>query len=217
MRRRFDSEIPQAYARLCEMRAAARTDLLTVELGELARALAASRPGGVFLCTGDGAGEPGAWMLDGMDLSSRLVVVVGDRREAERLRAVLGDDLRVTVHRQDAVAFLEDVHDHRFDLIADLSAEPPARRLELALARLAPGGLFLTRCPADVVEASLGGSRGAGAEPADTDTGAFVPARFAQPLDATLIARRPQPPAGKRRGGRRARAGVTPLFSSKTR
>lgn len=218
MSRRFETPVPRACARLRETRAAGRTGTLATELGELARVLAASRPGGVFLCAGDDAGEPGAWILDGMDLASRLVVVVGEVGEAGVIRAALGDDLRVTVHHQDAVAFLEDVREHRFDLIADLDVAPPAQRLRLALARLAPGGMFLSRCPAGVLEESLAAAppTGSGAS-ADAPADAFVPTRLAPPLDATLIARRPPPPAGKRRGGRRARAGVTPLFSSKSR
>jgi len=211
----LETEIPQAYTRLCETRAQDSAGAVTIELGGLVRVLSASRPGGVFLCPGDGAGEAGAWILDGMDLSSRLVVVVPDAAEAERLRDALGDDLRLTVHLQDSVAFLEDVRDHRFDLIADLSVEPPARRVDLALARLAPGGLFLTRCPADALEASL--CARADGTAADTDGGAFFPADLTEALGATLVARRPPLPTGRRRGGRRARAGVTPLFSSKTR
>ena len=218
MRRQFESPIPRACARLRETRAADQAETLANELGELARVLAASRPGGVFLCAGDDAGEPGAWILDGMDLASRLVVVVDEVREAEVIRSALGDDLRVTVHHQDAVAFLEDVREQRFDLIADLGVAPPVQRLRLALARLAPGGLFLSRCPAGVLEESLAEAAPAGGgASADALADAFVPTRLAPPLDATLVARRPPPPEGKRRGGRRARAGVTPLFSSKSR
>lgn len=212
---RLDSDLPQAYLRLLE---GSHAHTVTAELGALARVLSASRPGGVFLCCGDGGGPMAAWILDGMDLSSRLVVVIDEAGEAEPHRDAvgdaLGDDLRVTVHVQDAIAFLDDVRDHRFDLIADASAEPPAERVCLALARLAPAGLLLTRCPLETLEASMH------AEPtqrAHADPAAFAAARLPETLDATLLARRPQRSGGKRRGGRRARAGVTPLFSSKAR
>ena len=128
MSQSFDSKPPQAYLRLCEIFSYQDRDPTALRpRGELARVLAASRPGGVFLCLGGGAGEMGAWVLGGMDLSSRLVVVVQDGDEDDKLRPVFGDDLRITVHVQDAVAFLGDVRDHRFDLITDLSPGPGRR------------------------------------------------------------------------------------------
>lgn len=183
-------------------------------LDELVRVLAASRPGGVFLCLG--AGETGAWIVDGMDLSSRLVVVSDDAVEADRLRAALGDDLRVTVHVQNAAAFLDDVREHRFDLIIDLGGTRVPRLAGLALGCLAVGGLLMTPiATAGLVQAlaapALDGDR------ARLDPACFAVARLPGEPAFTLVARRhPQPPA-KRRGGRRAREGVTPLFSSRPR
>ena len=114
----------------------------------MTRALAASRPGGVFLCLGRGAGEMAAWIFDGMDLSGRLVIVLQTDQEADALRALLDDDMRITVHVQDAVTFLGDVRDHRFDLITDLnpaqSADRSADLGRLALTRLAPGAFYLS-------------------------------------------------------------------------
>ncbi len=52
------------------------------DIGSVASALAASKTAGTFLCMGDGAGEIGAWVLDGMDFSSGLVVLVQDPDEA---------------------------------------------------------------------------------------------------------------------------------------
>jgi hypothetical protein len=82
----FPSQPPQTWSRLRETAAAGAVDV-DQPLGELCRVLAASRPGGVFLSLGDGAGGIGIWILDGMDLSSRLVVVVGGEEEAGMLRA----------------------------------------------------------------------------------------------------------------------------------
>lgn len=169
-------------------------------LGELCRVLAASRPGGVFLCLGDGAGGMGAWVLDGMDLASRLVVVVGDEDEAGAVRPVLGDDLRVTVHVQDPAGFLGDVSGHRFDLITDLCPGPPAAVTGPALAALAPGGFCVTRH-----------ARAALAEIPDTDP--LFCTSLALEESVTLIVRGPPKTPARRRGGRRARQGVTPLFS----
>jgi hypothetical protein len=218
MSREFDTQPPEACLRIREAQASrgAPEPGIAPPLGELSRVLAASRPGGVFLCLGHGAGETGAWILDGMDLASRLVTVIEDAAEADRLRAVFGDDLRVTVHVQDAVAFLDDVRDHRFDLITDLGGTRSPRLVGLALGRLAVGGSFMARhsIPALVEMLSAPAVDG---DRAPLDPACFALAHLPGEPGFTLVARRPLRRAAKRRGGRRAREGVTPLFSSRPR
>ena len=217
MSREFNLQPPQAYARLCEtLSARGGAPVVTPALGEVARVLAASRPGGVFLCLGRGAGEMAAWILDGMDLSGRLVVVVQDSDEAEVLRPILGDDLRITVHAQEAAAFLGDVRDHRFDLITDLSSGQPADLTRLALGRLALGAFYMSLHGAPELSEMLSGqTTGAGDQEAAMDPGSFAFAHLSGELGVSLIVRGPQRVQAKRRGGRRARQGVTPLFSSR--
>ena len=215
----FDLKPPQAYQRLCEAfssRGGEPTELRPH--GELTRVLAASRPGGVFLCLGGGAGEMGAWVLGGMDLASRLVVVVQDGDEADKLRPVFGDDLRVTVHVQDAAAFLGDVRDHRFDLITDLSPGQAAELSRLALGRLATGAFYMTRhSPAELTQMLSAQDTAAGNQESALDAKQFFLAHLPGELDVTLIARGEHRIQAKRRGGRRARQGVTPLFSARPR
>ena len=219
MSRGFDSQPPKAYVRLCEARTAqARPPALTPALGQVSRVLAASRPAGVFLSLGEAAGETGAWVLDGMDLASRLVAVLEDKHEADTLGALFGDDLRVTVHLQDAVDFLTDVRDHRFDLITDLNAGECAELTRLALERLAVGGFYMTRQPVAALAEMLSATATVeGQAVAALDFNAFALAHLPAELGVTLIVRRTQRPEAKRRGGRRARQGVTPLFSSRRR
>lgn len=214
----FEAQAPKAYVRLCEtLSAQGDGPAVTVEVGEVIRVLSASRPGGVFLCVGDGAGESGTWVLDGMDLSSRLVVVVEDAHAADTLRAVFGDDLRITVHVQEAVAFLGDVRDHRFDLITDLSREQSPRLTELELGRLGVGAFFMTRHSCAALAEMLSDRNAQDGTRAALDLGAFTLARLPGELGVTLLAHRSPRPEAKRRGGRRSRAGVTPLFSSRPR
>lgn len=216
MSREFNLQPPQAYARLCEtLSARGGAPAVAPALGEVARVLAASRPGGVFLCLGRGAGEMAAWILDGMDLSGRLVVVVQNSDEAEVLRPILGDDLRITVHAQEAAAFLGDVQDHRFDLITDLSSGQPADLTRLALGRLALGAFYMSLHGAPQLSEMLSGQT-TGAEEAALDPASFLFAHLSGELGVSLIVRGPQRVQAKRRGGRRVRQGVTPLFSSRT-
>ena len=215
----FNLEPPQAYLRLCEAFSSQGVEPTALRpLGELTRVLAASRPGGVFLCLGGGAGELGAWVLGGMDLASRLVIVAQDRDEGDVLRPVFGDDLRVAVHVQDAAAFLGDVRDHRFDLITDLNPGPATELSRLALGRLATGALYMTRhSPAELTQMLSVQGTEAGNQESALDPSRFVLTHLPGELDVTLIARGPQRIQAKRRGGRRARQGVTPLFSARSR
>ncbi len=215
----FDSQPPQAYLRLCEtFPPGGGGPTVAPRLCEVTRVLAASRPGGVFLCLGPGAGETGTWVLGGMDLASRLVVVVQGGDEADTLERVFDGDLRVTVHVQDAVTFLGDVRDHRFDLITDLSPERPTELSRLALARLAPGAFYMARrSTAELKQILLAQDAAAGNHETATDSNSFALAYLPGELDVTLIARGAQKIQAKRRGGRRARQGVTPLFSARPR
>ncbi len=219
MSRRFDSDPPQAYSRLCEaLSTRGGGPTVTPPLGEMARVLATSRPGGVFLCLGHGAGEMGTWILGGMDLASRLLIVVEEGEEAGVLRPIFGDDLRVTVHVQDAVSFLGDVRDHRFDLITDLNPGQPADLTCLALGRLAVGAFYMTRHSAPELTEMLSSSDAiAENHAAALDFSTFALAHLPGAVGVTLIAHGPQRIQAKRRGGRRAKRGVTPLFSSRPR
>jgi hypothetical protein len=121
------------------------------------------------------------------------------------LRPVFGDDLRVTVHVQDAAAFLGDVRDHRFDLITDLSPGQAAELSRLALDRLATGAIYMTRhSPAQLTEMLSMQGTAAGNQESALDPNRFVLAHLPGELNVTLIARGPQRIQAKRRGGRRA-------------
>ena len=177
-----------------------------IELGRWIRVLAVSKPGGALLHIADGSGELAAWIAQDMDLSSRLVALIGEPRVADALGRTLGDDLRVTLHRQDVDAFLDDVKAHRFDLIVHDQVPTNPLRVDAAWTLLAPGGLL--------VIPGLPGPREAPGERAIDRVagvvGALPDARvgIAGPGSSCVIAARRTPrPAPIRRGGRRARRG----------
>ncbi len=134
------------------------------------------------------------------------------------LRPVFGHDLRVTVHVQGAVAFLGDVRDHRFDLITDLNPGQPAELTRLALGRLALGAFYMTRhSAAEMTEMLSSSGTATGHYEAALTANTFALAHLPGEVGVTLIAHGPQRIQAKRRGGRRAKQGVTPLFSSRPR
>lgn len=174
--------------------------------GALLRTLAASRPGGLMMQLGSGFGPLSAWLVDGMDVTSRFIAVVEDPVLAGHARECMGGDLRITVHSQDTAGFLEDVSRHRFDLVLVDEAGVPGGVLQRLPGMLAAGGMIM-------LVTRRAGERGAAA--ADPWPGSDE-LRLAPGLCGghVLIASRLQHGMPRnRRGGRRARraaAGTLP-------
>ena len=168
--------------------------------GQLLRALAASKPSGTCLCLGAGAGEAAARILEGMDLSSGLVILVQGADEKAALERAIQRDLRVSVHRQDAQAFLRDVHAHRFDLIADSSEAERAAIARLALGLLRAGGLYVASRAAGALEGVFArGAAASGPSMPQLEADAFAIARLDDGCGVTLVTRRPERPQPRRR------------------
>lgn len=122
------------------------------------RVLAASKSAGHVLCFGDDAGEAGAWVLDGMDMMSGLVVLVQQPEDEALLRPEFDCDVRASVHRQEVEPFLVDVNAHRFNLIVDRVAGEHPEILRLALGMLRPGGLCVVADAGETVARALAGN-----------------------------------------------------------
>ena len=164
---------------------------ISPEIGRMARALAASKTAGAFLCIGEGAGEVGTWILDGMDHSSGLVTLVQDEREAAVLERELDRDVRASVHLQDAASFLTDVHAHRFDLIVDLITDEHPKAIWLGLGLLRAGGVYLAPHRGGLSHETLTQcARGSNGQPSPLEPDDFEIARFGDRLDTLMIVRR---------------------------
>lgn len=111
--------------------------------GTVLRALAASKPGGRLLELGTGTGIGTAWLLAGMDESSRLESLDTDPAAQEIARRHLGDDRRITFHLKDAATFLEEPHPHGFDLIFADAWPGKFPQRDLALSHLRLGGIYV--------------------------------------------------------------------------
>ncbi len=173
---------------------------ISPEIGQMARALAASKTAGAFLCIGEGAGEIGTWVLEGMDHSSGMVALVQDEHEAAVLESVFDCDLRASVHLQDAAAFLVDVHAHRFDLIVDLITDERPRTVRLGLGLLKRGGVYLASDPGNLSYETLTRCDHAQDEQASPlEPNDFEVARLGDQLNSLIIVRRTERIRPKRR------------------
>jgi len=111
--------------------------------GALLRTLAASKPSAQLLEIGTGTGISTAWLLDGMDANSRLTTVDNNAACVEIARRHLGHDPRIEFHIADGSAFLAVLDGKRFDLIFADTWPGKFWDLEIALALLEPGGLYV--------------------------------------------------------------------------
>ncbi len=111
--------------------------------GTLLRALAASKPAGRILELGTGTGVGTAWLLAGMDASSRLDSVDNDAAAQRVAQRHLGHDSRVTFHLGDGAEFLERLPPLAFDLVYADTWAGKFTDLDAALAVVRAGGIYV--------------------------------------------------------------------------
>ncbi len=112
--------------------------------GMLLRTLAASKPGGRFLELGTGTGMATAWLLDGMDASSALLVSVdNDARVQDVARQALGADPRLQLVTQDGLTFLAGQQAASFDFVFADAMPGKYEGLEQALRLVRRGGFYV--------------------------------------------------------------------------
>jgi predicted O-methyltransferase YrrM len=111
--------------------------------GALLAVLAAAKPGGRLLELGTGTGLGTAWLLSGMDASSRLDTVDTDPVVVEVARRHLGADARVALRLEDGAAFLARADPDTYDLIYADAWPGKFTHLDAALGCLRQGGFYV--------------------------------------------------------------------------
>lgn len=109
--------------------------------GSLLRVLAAAKPAGRFLELGTGTGIATAWLLAGMDSSSKLDSVDQDPTVQEVAKRHLDDDSRVMFHVAKGEQFLVEARTP-YDLIFADSWAGKFNNLNAALSLLRVGGIY---------------------------------------------------------------------------
>lgn len=112
-------------------------------VGTLLCTLAATKPGGHLLELGTGAGIGTAWLLQGMNQSSRLTTVENDLRMMEVAQRHLSGDGRVTFHLANGGEWLPNQEAASFDLIFADAWPGKYSHLEETLKLLKVGGLYV--------------------------------------------------------------------------
>lgn len=116
------------------------SDTLT---GSLLRTLVAAKPGGNFLELGTGTGMGTAWLLDGMDATSRLLTVERNALFSDIARRHLGADPRVTFYQGDGAECILTQQPASFDLIFADTQPGKFHLLDETLALLKSGAFYV--------------------------------------------------------------------------
>jgi len=111
--------------------------------GARLRGLAATRLGGIMLVSGDEGFDLAAWMIDGLDITSRLVVHHEGGIEPSLVSQCFNNDLRVTTHVQPFGDFLDDVSHHRFSMLVLAAPELEASLFTTAASMMDDGGILV--------------------------------------------------------------------------
>lgn len=111
--------------------------------GALLRTLAATKHNSRLLELGTGTGVATAWILDGMDTRSTLTSVENDRDVQSIAAEILGDDQRLSLVGQDALAFLRHEKSESYDFIFADAMPGKYEGLDEALRVLRAGGLYV--------------------------------------------------------------------------
>ena len=111
--------------------------------GSLLATLAASKPAGNLLELGTGTGLATSWLLYGMDQQAHLMSVDNDAAVQTIAREQLASDPRVTFITSPGETFLREAKHDQYDLIFADAWPGKYWDLDLALAALKPGGLYI--------------------------------------------------------------------------
>tara|TARA_Y100000588_G_C13927271_1_gene784136 strand:- start:50 stop:667 length:618 start_codon:yes stop_codon:yes gene_type:complete len=113
------------------------------DIGALVRVLAASKVGAIAMQLGIGNSEVAAWLLDGMDITSRLIMLIGPEVMPAQVGIDQNEDIRVAIHCQTAMEFMEDIKAHRFHLIVYDTLPSSNEELATAIGLLDEGGIVI--------------------------------------------------------------------------
>ena len=113
------------------------------KVGAFLSVLAAAKPGGRLLELGTGTGHGTAWLLSGMDPTSRLDTVDTDASMVAIARRHLAEDSRVAFHVVEGAEFIQRALPSQYDLIYADAWPGKFSHLDEALALLRPGGMYV--------------------------------------------------------------------------
>lgn len=112
-------------------------------IGSLLKTLIYSKPKANILELGTGIGLTLSWMIDGMDLDSKICSVDNDPQLIKIATDFFGEDERVNLICEDGSAWIKNYSGDLFDLIFADAWPGKYSDLDLTLELLKPGGFYI--------------------------------------------------------------------------
>lgn len=112
-------------------------------VGSLLKTLVASKPNGHFLEIGTGTGLALAWILDGVDPSSKIISIDNDLNLIKVASGAFNEDPRVHFICADGEQWIKEYNGVGFDLIFADAWPGKYSIIEKALDMLNPGGFYV--------------------------------------------------------------------------
>ena len=112
-------------------------------LAQILRMQASTKDYGALITSGKGALAYVPWLVDGMNMSNKLIVHLNSQEAAFNpiIQELMENDIRITSHHQDQHSFTLDIAEHRMDLL--LLTEDAMTEIENWLALLSDAGLLV--------------------------------------------------------------------------
>jgi len=112
-------------------------------IGSLLKTLISSKPGSHILEMGTGIGLSLSWMIDGMDVNSKITTIDNDPQLIEIAKEFFGHDSRANIICMDGSAWIKDYKGNKFDLIFADAWPGKYSDLDQILEFLTVGGMYI--------------------------------------------------------------------------
>ena len=138
------SALPKSYSLLIEKcKEIGFTMPSDLYIGSLLKTLISSKPGSNILEIGTGIGLSLSWMIDGMDLNSKITSIDNDPQLTEIAKDFFGHDNRADIVCEDGSKWIKDYTGGKFDLIFADAWPGKYSDLEQVLEFLSVGGMYI--------------------------------------------------------------------------
>ncbi len=114
-----------------------------LHIGTLLKTLMSSKPAGRFLELGTGIGLSLSWMIDGMDVNSKLITVDNDPKLITIAKQYFGADKRVEIIGEDGTSWIQNYKGSKFDLVFADAWPGKYSEIDAILSMIQIGGFYI--------------------------------------------------------------------------
>ena len=114
-----------------------------LHIGTLLKTLMSSKPAGRFLELGTGIGLSLSWMIDGMDVNSKLITVDNDPKLITIAKQYFGADKRVEIVGEDGTSWIQNYKGSKFDLVFADAWPGKYSEIDAILSMIQIGGFYI--------------------------------------------------------------------------